>query len=158
MTDEELKEMAAQLKRPHGNKGVEIGYMLHETNLSMTMHAVHSLELSSNNIILELGPGNCAHLGKLLALADNLKYYGFDISELMVSEANRINHAFVKQKIAVFSLYDGLHIPFDDCTFDKGLSVNTLYFWNPPLELLAEIYRVLRKEGSLRFLLVIKVI
>ncbi len=70
------------------------------------------------------------------------------MSELMFQEARQINRNFVSQKQAFFSLYDGNTIPFEDELFDKIFTVNTIYFWQKPEELLSEIYRVLKPNGN----------
>ncbi|MHC0443676.1 class I SAM-dependent methyltransferase, partial [Flavobacterium sp. 3-210] len=66
----------------------------------------------------------------------------------MFQEARKINRNFVSQKQAFFSLYDGNKIPFEDETFDKVFTVNTIYFWQKPEDLLSEIYRVLKPNGN----------
>jgi len=45
-------------------------------------------------------------------------------------------------------LYEGTKLPFEDKTFDKIFTVNTVYFWEDPVEYLNEIYRVLKKNGT----------
>ncbi|MNY25660.1 hypothetical protein D3C86_1594600 [compost metagenome] len=70
------------------------------------------------------------------------------MSELMFQEARQINRNFVSQKQAFFSLYDGNTIPFEAELFDKIFTVNTIYFWQKPEELLSEIYRVLKPNGN----------
>ena len=45
MTTDELKEIASQLKNPHGENGIETGRLMHETNINMTRHAIDMLNL-----------------------------------------------------------------------------------------------------------------
>jgi SAM-dependent methyltransferase len=45
-------------------------------------------------------------------------------------------------------LYEGKKLPFEDETFDKIFTVNTVYFWENPVEFLNEIYRVLKDDGT----------
>ncbi|WP_264552430.1 class I SAM-dependent methyltransferase [Flavobacterium sp. N2038] len=148
MKQEELQAIASQLKHPSGEKGIEMANMMHETNINMTRHSIQNLNISKGNKILELGHGNGGHLEFLFELAENLKYYGLEMSELMFQEARQINRNFVSQKQAFFSLYDGNKIPFETEFFDKIFTVNTLYFWQKPEELLSEIYRVLKPNGK----------
>ncbi len=146
---EELKKLAAQLKQPSGAKGIEIGEMMNETNIKMTVHAIDQLNLLTNDKILELGHGNCGHLHYLFQQNKDLVYYGLEISELMNKEAQRINKDFIVNNQASFYLYNGLNIPFSDYYFDKIFTVNTLYFWKDVQAFLLEIYRVLKKGGML---------
>jgi ubiquinone/menaquinone biosynthesis C-methylase UbiE len=148
MKQEELQAIASQLKNPSGEKGIEIANMMNETNINMTRHSIQNLNISSENKILELGHGNAGHAEFLFEQAKDLKYYGLEMSELMFQEARQINRNFVSQKQAFFSLYDGNKIPFEEAFFDKIFTVNTIYFWQKPEELLSEIYRVLKPNGN----------
>ncbi|KOP40262.1 class I SAM-dependent methyltransferase [Flavobacterium sp. WLB] len=148
MKNEELQAIASQLKHPTGEKGIEMANMMNETNINMTRHSIQNLNISKENKILELGHGNAGHVEFLFEQAENLKYYGLEMSELMFQEARQINRNFVSQKQAFFSLYDGDKIPFEDESFDKIFTVNTIYFWQEPEKLLLEIYRVLQPNGN----------
>ena len=148
-TKRELRRLAAQLRCPTGPMGIEIGELMSKSNLSMTLEGVASLDLIPNNTILELGHGNCDHLQKILVRDGSLTYYGLEISKLMVAEAEKTNESYVNKERASFAWYDGIQIPFRDNGFDKILTVNTIYFWQEPLVLLNELYRVLRPKGKL---------
>ena len=148
MKQEELQDIASQLKHPTGEKGIEMANMMHETNINMTKGAIENLNITDNNKILELGHGNAGHLEYLIKKANILNYYGLEMSELMFHEAQKINKNYVAKKQAHFSLYNGDEIPFEDNFFDKIFTVNTLYFWKNPEKMLLEIYRVLKSKGT----------
>jgi len=148
MKQEELQAIASQLKNPSGEKGIEMGNMMNETNINMTRHSIQNLNISKENRILELGHGNAGHLEFLFEQAEKLKYYGLEMSELMFQEARQINRNFVSQKQAFFSVYDGNIIPFEDDFADKIFTVNTIYFWKEPEKMLLEIYRILKPNGN----------
>lgn len=148
MKQEELQAIASQLKHPSGEKGIEMANMMNETNINMTKHSIQNLNISAANKILELGHGNAGHVEFLFKQEKDLKYYGLEMSEIMFQEARQTNRNFVSQKQAFFSLYDGNKIPFKDESFDKIFTVNTIYFWQKPEELLSEIYRVLKPNGN----------
>lgn len=149
MKQEELQAIASQLKHPSGEKGIEMGNMMNETNINMTHHSIQNLHITVGNTILELGHGNAGHVAFIFEQAENIKYYGLEMSELMFQEARQINRNFVSQKQAFFSIYDGDTIPFQEGSFDKIFTVNTIYFWQEPEKLLSEIYRVLKPKGIL---------
>ena len=148
MKQEELQAIASQLKNPSGEKGIEMGNMMNETNINMTRHSIQNLNISKENRILELGHGNAGHLEFLFEQAEKLKYYGLEMSELMFQEARQINRNFVSQKQAFFSVYDGNIIPFEDDFAYKIFTVNTIYFWKEPEKMLLEIYRILKPNGN----------
>ncbi|WP_106916409.1 class I SAM-dependent methyltransferase [Chryseobacterium aurantiacum] len=146
MEKEELKILAQNLANPQGEKGIEIGEMMNATNIGMTLESIRTLLIEDDQHILEIGHGNAGHLKSLLNLAQDLKYTGVDISETMHNEAKKLNKEF--QNKADFVLYEGKKLPFQDQTFDKIFTVNTVYFWENPVEFLNEIYRVLKDNGT----------
>ncbi|WP_312901254.1 class I SAM-dependent methyltransferase [Chryseobacterium taichungense] len=145
MDKENLKILAQHLANPQGEKGIEIGEMMNATNIGMTLESIKTLLIEDNEHILEIGHGNAAHVKSILNMAQNVKYTGIDISETMHNEAKRLNEPFKDQ--VDFVLYEGEKLPFGDQTFDKIFTVNTVYFWQQPVEYLNEIYRVLKKTG-----------
>jgi len=147
MDNEELKTLAAQLGFPSGSKGIQISDMMHESNANMIRKTIESIEVAPNEEVFELGHGNAGHLHYLFEIEKSALYYGLEISELMHSEAKHINKSFVDQKQAYFFMYDGSEMPFGDEYFDKGYTVNTLYFWAEPVKVLMEIYRVMKPGG-----------
>lgn len=149
MNEEDLKKLARQLRQPNGEEGIGISDMMNETNIKMTLHSIERLNILANEIILELGHGNCKHLPYVLEQKRGLTYYGLEISELMKKEAERINRQYTDQQIAFFHLYDGLSISYGENYFDKIFTVNTVYFWDRPQLLLSEIYRVIKPNGIL---------
>lgn len=146
MDQEKLKILAQNLAHPEGEKGIEIGEMMNATNIGMTLESIKALLIEDNEHILEIGHGNAGHVKSILNRAQNIKYTGIDISATMHNEARRLNEAFRDQ--ADFVLYDGEKLPFGDKTFDKIVTVNTVYFWKQPVDYLNEIYRVLKKTGT----------
>lgn len=144
---DDLKELAKQLGNPEGEIGIEVANMMNATNIGMTRHAIESLNLDQNDVVLELGHGNCGHLSYLMKQAENLKYFGLEMSELMQKEAIKSHQNYIENNSAEFRLYNGTKIPFNDESFDKIFTVNTLYFWENPNLLLNQIYRVLKPNG-----------
>ncbi|WP_435525656.1 class I SAM-dependent methyltransferase [Chryseobacterium indoltheticum] len=146
MEEKDLKILAQNLANPQGEKGIQVGEMMNETNIGMTLESIKTLLVEDDEHILEIGHGNAAHVKSLLSLAQNIKYTGIDISETMHLEAKRLNETFKNQ--AEFVLYEGTKLPFEDKTFDKIFTENTVYFWEDPVKYLNEVYRVLKKSGT----------
>ncbi|WP_347219263.1 class I SAM-dependent methyltransferase [Chryseobacterium sp.] len=146
MEKEELKILAQHLANPQGEKGIEIGEMMNATNIGMTLESIRTLLIEDDQNILEIGHGNAGHLKHILSLAQGLKYTGIDISETMHLEAKKLNKEFENK--SEFVLYEGKKLPFDDQSFDKIFTVNTVYFWEDPVEFLNEICRVLKDNGT----------
>ncbi len=146
MEQKDLKILAQNLANPQGEKGVEIGEMMNATNIGMTLESIKMLLIEDAEHILEIGHGNAGHLKSILNKAKDLTYTGIDISETMRKEAQNLNTEFKDQ--ADFILYEGRKLPFEDEVFDKIFTVNTVYFWENPVEFLNEIYRVLKNTGT----------
>ncbi|MBE8719206.1 class I SAM-dependent methyltransferase [Sphingobacterium pedocola] len=145
--EQELNELAAQLRKPHGEQGIEVASMMNETNQKMTHHAIDLLKIGPDENVLELGHGNCGHLSYLFSQQKDSTYYGLEIAELMTKEAQRINRDFINRGRASFQLYDGVNIPFSTDYFNKIFTVNTIYFWTDPAALFVELYRVTKPNG-----------
>lgn len=146
MEKKDLKILAQNLANPQGEKGIEIAEMMNATNIGMTLESIKTLLIEDNEQILEIGHGNADHVKSILNKAANIQYTGIDISETMHQEAKRLNKQFGDQ--ADFVLYEGKKLPFQDKTFDKIFTVNTVYFWEQPVEYLNEIYRALKDYGT----------
>ncbi|WP_027386381.1 class I SAM-dependent methyltransferase [Chryseobacterium gregarium] len=145
MEKEDLKKLARQLANPQGEKGIEIAGIMNDTNIGMTIESIKTLLIEDDETILEIGHGNAAHVKYLIKKARNLRYTGIDISETMHHEAGRLNQEYEDQ--VDFVWYEGKKLPFSDKTFDKIFTVNTVYFWEEPVQYLNEVYRVLKDKG-----------
>src|SRR5690606_41725940 len=80
--DIDMRELEKQLSCPTGESGLEVAKMMHESNLGMTVNTIDLLEVGDGDFVLELGHGNCAHLELLLKRADDVRYYGLELSEI----------------------------------------------------------------------------
>lgn len=149
MSDETLQQLANQLRCPEDIDGVKLGHTMNMSNLSLILSGIHHLNIQPRDAILELGHGNAGHLAYLFSLADDIRYTGLEISRTMFNEAVNFNHAFCDAGLASFELYDGKHIAMRPNSFDKILSVNTLYFWDAPDQLLGSIAHVIKAGGLL---------
>ncbi|SFG73288.1 class I SAM-dependent methyltransferase [Pedobacter insulae] len=146
-TEEQFRQIAMQLSHPTGDDGIRTAEQMHFSNIGMTRNTISSLTLMPNDRVLELGHGNGKHIVEILDKAEDISYQGLEISELMSLEARKVN----TQANVSFTLYEGENIPFEADCFNKILTVNTLYFWKNPLQLLNEIYRVLKPGGKFSF-------
>lgn len=146
-SEEELKEVARQLGNPDGANGVKTGERMNLSNANMINRGVESLDIKTGETVLEIGPGNGSHVGSIIDVADKVIYYGIDISETMILEANKLNEGLVINGQVIFALSDGNKLDFQDGFFDKIFTVNTVYFWRDPVAYAKEIFRVLKPGG-----------
>lgn len=141
---DDLIELAAQLRCPHGERGLAIAHNMDFTNANIICKTIDSLEIVDNDTILEIGPGNGNHVRKIIKKTEGIHYHGIDISADMVSEAEKLNRDISNVN---FMLTDGRHVPFTDNMFRKGFTTNTIYFWEDPRQYAADIYRVMQPGG-----------
>ncbi len=147
MDEQSLKELAAQLRQPEGEKGIQVAKQMEQTNAFMITASIDKLALKDNERVLEIGFGNGNHVSYLLQKAAHISYTGIDISEQMLREAVANNENRVATGQAVFKLTEGKHIPGEDAAFDAIFTVNTIYFWEDAPAYLSEIIRVLQPGG-----------
>lgn len=124
---------------------VLFGSSLHH---KMTLESIASLELEKKNRVLELGHGCCDHLGHLMNQAEELRYFGMEVSEKMLQSALVNNLSYVNTSKALFLKYDGERIPYVHNMFDRILSINTIFYWKDAKEYINELYRVLKPGGT----------
>lgn len=146
LSEKELQELAAQLRRPDGDEGRQVGEMMNVVNGNMISKAIESLQLKDNDKVLEIGPGNGSHVKSIFNSVAGIVYHGIDISDTMVAEAIKLNSGLDN---ASFTVTDGQSIPFDGAQFDKVVTTNTIYFWEVPQIYAKEIARVLKPGGML---------
>lgn len=143
----EFFEMEQQLSCPSGDKGVEMGKVMNDTNIGMITSSIKALGIKPGDKVLELGHGNGGHIRQLLDQADDVHYTGIEISDTMHREAAQMIKVSNYASQAELILYDGSRLPFPDNTFDKFFTVNTIYFWPNPVATLLEIARVLKPSA-----------
>jgi len=149
MNTNELKTIASQLGKPTGEDGIKTADNMHINNGGMIQRTIDLLGCREGDVVLEIGPGNGGYVPYVLSRAPGLRYYGIDISDTMVQQAMQRNAELVKAGTAVFALGNGQELPYEDASFDRIFTVNTLYFWKDPLRQLQEIRRVLKPQGRL---------
>ena len=116
-------------------------------NASMNGYALQQLELAPHDRVLEIGFGGGLILARLLAEAGVVT--GLDRSADAVQAACAKFANDVRAKRAVFVEGNIERMPFVDGSFDKVVTVNTVYFWASLADGFSEIHRVLAPEGRL---------
>jgi ubiquinone/menaquinone biosynthesis C-methylase UbiE len=148
MTEEVLRSIAEQLRKPQGTFAKEIGEKMNEGNLHMNSATIHELGAKPNDTILEIGMGNGFFVKNILSIDASLKYTGCDFSEAMVEQARINNEKYVSTGQAQFYMTNATRVPFADEYFHRIFTVNTIYFWEKPDDVLLEIKRVLKEKGE----------
>jgi SAM-dependent methyltransferase len=140
--------LAQQLACPDGEIGVAVSQRMYQGNANMIQDAIEVLDCKVRDRVLELGHGNGKHVSRLIERIHGIRYFGMELSQTMYKEAKRINLSYVNKGHALFRVYDGVNVPYVHNFFHKIVTVNTLYFWEYPIDFLKEMYRVLRPGGT----------
>lgn len=140
--------LAAQLACPSGNDAIQTGQQMQQTNGNMISHTIRSMNITTGDTILEIGPGNGAHVAELLNKADHIAYKGIDTSESMVQQAKALSFPNIHNNTVSFDLTNGRTLDFPNEHFDHIFSINTLYFWTMPHDFCREVLRVMKGNGS----------
>jgi ubiquinone/menaquinone biosynthesis C-methylase UbiE len=143
LSETELRQLAAQLKKPTGENAIAIAEGMQHTNVNIIAKTITALNPQPGDAVLEIGPGNASHI---TTLPQTVHYTGIDISPEMVALAQQ---TFANRPNAAFILGNGTTLPFKDGAFNKVFTINTLYFWQEPIAYATEIRRVLKPGGLL---------
>lgn len=144
----EPKELASQLRKPEGEKGIETGKAMNDGNKHMYALTYRLMDLLQGEKVLEIGFGNGKFIQELVE-EKKVHYSGIDFSETMVNEAVKNNEILIRENKVEIKTANLSSIPYRDENFDKIFTINTLYFWENPAENILELKRVLKTGGKL---------
>jgi ubiquinone/menaquinone biosynthesis C-methylase UbiE len=141
--------IGGQYRRPTGIVGRIIGGRMANQHQPENAWGVSLLHVQPTDHILEIGFGPGTTIQRLAALSPEGLIAGIDFSRTMVHVSRKRNAMAIKVGRVTLCYGDAVKLPFADHSFDKALSIHTLYFWQEPRRALAEVYRVLRPGGML---------
>jgi ubiquinone/menaquinone biosynthesis C-methylase UbiE len=149
MDETSYQQLAAQLRHPTGEAGIQTGEWMNRGNTQINLDTIAILNATAGDNILEIGMGNGFFVQHILQKDGSIQYTGADFSDVMIKEAERINAAWIDKGSATFILSDVASLPFADISFNKIFTINTIYFWDDATKILSEIKRVLQQKGKL---------
>lgn len=142
--------LRSQLGKPSGLLGAwVVAPLLNLGNIRLVSTAVELLDPHSDDAVLDVGFGGGASLWAMAKKVPRGKVVGVDYSRDMVESAERVirqkrMHPRVRVKWG-----DVADLPFRAGTFDRVLTINSLYYWPDLMAALREIARVLKRHGRL---------
>ena len=141
------KLLARHLRTPAGWIGRLVALLMNAGNREMNIAAIQALGIAPAHRVLEVGFGGGVALANLLACIPQGRVAGLELSSTMLRRAQRRFRVAITQ--GRLRLEQGAidPMPFPDASFDRLLSVNTIYFWPDPLSAVREIRRVLSPAG-----------
>ena len=133
---------------PKGALG-RLGGHLMSHDRQMPTWVVELLDINPSDTVLEVGSGPGVGLELAAARAHKGRVAGVDPSETMLEMAHRRNRTLIEARRMELHRGSVDKLPFDDATFDKAMTMNSLHLWPDPVAGLKEVRRTLRKGGRI---------
>ena len=105
--------------------------------------------LQENDHVLEIGFGTGKFINEIAKLLNKGLIEGIDLSDTMVAVAKRKNKKYIANGKVIIKQGDFEKTPYNDDSFDKICSANTIYFWPNPDNYTKRIFRILKPGGKL---------
>ncbi len=100
--------------------------------------------------ILDIGCGSGWFVSRLAERVPNGQVVGIDVADAMIQVARK---TFAGKENAMFMPGAAAEIPWDECFFEKVVSIESAYYWPDPPKAFEEIFRVLRPGGKVWILI-----
>ncbi len=108
---------------------------------------VELLEIEPSDAVLEVGSGPGVGLELAAAKVREGRVVGVDPSATMLEMAQRRNRALIEAGRVELRRGTVAKLPYQDATFDKAMTMNSLHLWPDPVAGLKEVRRTLRADG-----------
>ena len=151
MSDEKMErvennELLINARKPEGELGDQLLDRMNESHEALAQWGVSHLDISKEDIILDIGCGGGVNVERFLKMTEN-KVYGLDYSDVAVEKSIKLNQEAIDEgrcEVIQGSVSD---LPFDDESFDIVTGFETVYFWPDFVNDLKEVRRVLKNDG-----------
>ncbi len=138
---------------PRGLLGYLGGTIMGRSTGARNEWTISLLDIQPSDRILEVGFGPGALIEALAAKAPQGSVAGIDASPLMLKQASRRNAQGISEGRIRLRLGSAHALPFEDATFDKAVSANSVHIWPDRLAGVKEIQRVLKPGGLVAIVL-----
>jgi len=142
-----FKKFERQFGKPQGLLGRIAGKLMELKGTKKIEWTISLLDIQKDDKVLEIGYGPGVAIELLSKLTPNGYIVGIDHSDLMFKQAQKRNLTAIKEGRVDLRLGDVANLPLFDIAFDKVLSINTIFFWEKPIEILKHIRRVMKPGG-----------
>ena len=143
---EEEKELIINARKPVGELGDKLLDRMNESHESLAQWGVSHLDISKDDVILDIGCGGGVNVERFLNMTEN-KVYGLDYSEVAVEKSTKLNQDAIDEGRCEVIQGSVSELPFEDNTFDIVTGFETVYFWPDFVNDCKEVRRVLKDDG-----------
>lgn len=137
-----------QMREPKGLFSKWVARYMEKNHHNINEWTLQLLNIQENDRILEIGTGRGITLSKVAEKLDRGKVYGVDASRHMIKYAKRKHKKLAEQDKAVITLGKAEQLPFEDRSFNKLFTVQTIYYLKDIEQVMKEVYRVLQVDGE----------
>ncbi len=139
-----------QAKKPSGIFGrVVMSFIFEKGNADLNNFMKELLSPEETDHILEIGFGTGGLISDMAAITKQGIIEGVDFSETMVSIARKKNRKYMEQGRVKIRQGSFEEMSYNDNSFDKVCSANTIYFWSDPEDTAEKILKILKPGGKL---------
>ena len=141
--------LRAQFGQPTGLFGEIAGRIMARTrsNTERTRWTLSLLDLKAADRVLEIGFGPGIAIQLASRIASQGLVAGVDHSQVMVRHATKRNARAVREGRVELRLGSAEELPAFDQPFDKIFTINSIHFWENPVESLKRLRQLLKPGG-----------
>jgi ubiquinone/menaquinone biosynthesis C-methylase UbiE len=139
--------LIGQFRKPTGKIGWFVGQVMALKNKERSQWVLSLLKVQPDDQILEIGFGPGTDIQRISQKISRGFVAGIDYAEIMVCQASKRNASAIRAGKVKLQCATASKLPYDDQSFDKVFSINVAQFWDQPLQVLAEVQRVLKPGG-----------
>ena len=118
-------------------------------NATLNSLLEEKLSVKADDHILEIGFGTGKLIKNIARKLETGSIEGVDLSATMVEIAERKNARNIKEGKVIVRFGDFGEMDYQDHSFDKICSTNTIYFWTHPDKYIEKIHKLLKPGGFL---------
>jgi len=142
--------LSRQARKPSGIIGRYLMTKIFNAgNADLNFFVKETLDIKKDDRILEIGFGPGKLINEMATVTTEGLVEGIDFSQDMIKEASKANSQFIAEGKVKLHEGDCRDLPFDDASFDKLCSINTLYFWKDSESYFSEMFRVVKPGGMI---------
>ena len=142
-----IKYMGENFGNPQGIGGVIFTKIMNIFCQMQYKTVLENINLELKDNVLDIGFGNGYLIKKLLRKNIIIKIFGIDISNDMKNKVSKKLKHFIEKQYLKLSLEDIQNTSFENETFNKIYTVNTIYFWKDLDKCFSEIKRIIKSNG-----------
>jgi ubiquinone/menaquinone biosynthesis C-methylase UbiE len=142
--------LSLQARKPSGIIGRHLmKKIFNNLNADLDSFVKEVLDLQKEDRVLEVGFGSGKLIDKMAEITTEGVVEGIDFSQVMLKQASKANKQHILKGKVRLQKRECSVLPFNNESFNKLCSSNTLYFWKDPNKYFSEMFRVVKSGGKI---------